>query len=96
MHPYYLALNPKTDSLYISLPLRRQVWKINKEANGDLISNYNIAVGDGSICTDTRCGDDGAADNAQLSFPKGIVFDFEGNLYVIDSRRLRYFFCFCD
>ncbi|VDM44506.1 unnamed protein product [Toxocara canis] len=90
-HPYYMAVDPETDILHISLPLRRQIWQIKKEANGELATNYNVLVGDGSTCADpsSPCGDDGPADIAQLTFPKGIAFDHRGNLYIADSRRIR-------
>ncbi|VDK46754.1 unnamed protein product [Anisakis simplex] len=90
-HPYYMAVDPETDLLHISLPLRRQVWQIKKDVNGELTTNYNVLVGDGSSCADQTqsCGDDGPADMAQLTFPKGIAFDHDGNLYIADSRRIR-------
>lgn len=92
-HSYYLAIDPLTDSLLISLPIRAQIWQINKNIDGtiDLTTNYKVVVGDGSICPDsgTRCGDGGAANMSQLTFPKGIAFDEYGNLYIADSRRIR-------
>uniref|UniRef100_A0A915BMY1 EGF-like domain-containing protein n=1 Tax=Parascaris univalens TaxID=6257 RepID=A0A915BMY1_PARUN len=90
-HPYYMAIDPESDLLHISLPLRRQIWQIKKEANGELTTNYNVLVGDGSTCADpsSSCGDEGPADIAQLTFPKGIAFDHRGNLYIADSRRIR-------
>uniref|UniRef100_A0A1I8EAL2 EGF-like domain-containing protein n=1 Tax=Wuchereria bancrofti TaxID=6293 RepID=A0A1I8EAL2_WUCBA len=92
-HPYYLAIDPLTDSLFISLPIRAQIWQVNKDIDSttDLTTNYNVVVGDGSICPSSseRCGDGGAADSSQLTFPKGIAFDEYGNLYIADSRRIR-------
>ncbi|KAM3723400.1 Teneurin-1 [Dirofilaria immitis] len=92
-HPYYLAIDPLTDSLFISLPIRAQIWKINKEVDDttDLTTNYNVVVGDGNICpsSSARCGDGAPADISQLTFPKGIAFDEYGNLYIADSRRIR-------
>lgn len=88
-----MAIDPVTDSLFISLPIRAQIWQINKEIDGttDLTTNYNVVVGDGNVCpsSGTRCGDGGAADMSQLTFPKGIAFDEYGNLYIADSRRIR-------
>lgn len=86
-----MAIDPESDLLHISLPLRRQIWQIKKEANGELTTNYNVLVGDGSTCADpsSPCGDEGPADIAQLTFPKGIAFDHRGNLYIADSRRIR-------
>ncbi|EFO27446.1 hypothetical protein LOAG_01036 [Loa loa] len=92
-HPYYLAIDPLTDSLFISLPIRAQIWQINKDVDGttDLTTNYNVVVGDGNVCPSSavRCGDGAAADMSQLTFPKGIAFDKYGNLYIADSRRIR-------
>ncbi|KAL4003026.1 GHH signature containing HNH/Endo VII nuclease toxin family protein [Acanthocheilonema viteae] len=92
-HPYYLAIDPLTDSLFISLPIRAQIWQINKDIDGttDLTTNYNVVVGDGNVCGNSgkRCGDGGAADMSQLNFPKGIAFDEYGNLYIADSRCIR-------
>uniref|UniRef100_A0A915PKS0 EGF-like domain-containing protein n=1 Tax=Setaria digitata TaxID=48799 RepID=A0A915PKS0_9BILA len=92
-HPYYLAVDPLTDSLFISLPVRAQIWQVNKEvdATTDLTTNYNVVVGDGNVCVNSaaRCGDGSPADMSQLTFPKGIAFDEHGNLYIADSRRIR-------
>uniref|UniRef100_A0AC34QHB9 EGF-like domain-containing protein n=1 Tax=Panagrolaimus sp. JU765 TaxID=591449 RepID=A0AC34QHB9_9BILA len=93
VHSYYLAVDPFTAELYISIPLKRQIWKLKstKKIN-DPTKNYKVVVGDGSTCTDDSsiCGDRGLAKNSQLNFPKDITFDMHGNLYVLDGRRIRY------
>lgn len=80
---YYMAVNPKTAELFVSLPLRKQIWKIS---NGQ----KEIFAGSGHSCiVESICGDGGAAANAQLNEPKGIVFDTSGNLYIADGKSIR-------
>ncbi|VDN02037.1 unnamed protein product [Thelazia callipaeda] len=92
-HAYYLAVDPVTDSLFISLPIRVQIWQINKEVDSttDLTTNYVVVVGDGSVCANyaMECGDGAMGELSQLTFPKGIAFDQQGNLYIADNRRIR-------
>lgn len=73
-HRYYLAVHPITGDVYISLPLRRQIWKIRSLAPSaaDLATNYEVVVGSGDICSvETDCGDGGSAGLASLTYPKG-------------------------
>ena len=76
-HQYYLAVEPSTGDLYVSLPLRRQIWKV-KAKGKSLLNNYEVFAGNGDTCADTgldnSCGDGGLAASAQLSFPKGKIF----------------------
>ncbi|KAE9552406.1 hypothetical protein FO519_004387 [Halicephalobus sp. NKZ332] len=93
VHSYYLAIDPFTQDLYISIPLKRQIWMLKSHKKiPDLSKNFKVVVGDGSICTDAdgACGDRGLAESAKLNFPKDITFDNHGNLYVLDGRRIRY------
>uniref|UniRef100_A0AC35GBY9 EGF-like domain-containing protein n=1 Tax=Panagrolaimus sp. PS1159 TaxID=55785 RepID=A0AC35GBY9_9BILA len=93
VHSYYLAIDPSNDKLYISIPQRRQIWTIKSYTEvKDPLKNYKIIAGDGTTCVDANgaCGDGGAADSAQLNFPKDITFDNNGNMFVIDGRRIRY------
>lgn len=90
----------------MSLPLRRQVLVIDRlERIKDVAKNFKLYAGDGNACdADSECGDGGSAEDAQFSFPKGIIvqvdqawskvylgiaFDTEDNMYVADGRRLR-------
>lgn len=80
---YYLAINPVTEVLFISLPLRRQILKIDSYFINDFsyastIDNYNVFVGSGDVCTfsqsnnnKSNCGDNDLAINAKLMLPKG-------------------------
>ncbi|TKR76266.1 hypothetical protein L596_017430 [Steinernema carpocapsae] len=93
-HAYHLAVDPTSGNLFVSLPLRRQIWQITKVDGRPLdpSSNYQIFAGDGSTCAELggACGDGGPADSAQLAFPKGMAFDAKsGTMYVADGRRLR-------
>jgi YD repeat-containing protein len=90
-HAYFLAVDPTSGDLHISLPLRRQVWKVGAtdDAPVDATANYQVVVGDGNTCAGSTCGDGGPADIASLSFPKGIAFDARGALFIADGRRVR-------
>uniref|UniRef100_A0A914CCG1 EGF-like domain-containing protein n=1 Tax=Acrobeloides nanus TaxID=290746 RepID=A0A914CCG1_9BILA len=91
-HPYYLLVDSSNGNLFVSMPLRRQIWQIVQLQNpSDPTTNYQVFAGDGSTCTDpgSNCGDGGPAESAQLFFPKGMSFDNDGNLFFIDGRRIR-------
>lgn len=85
-HQYFLTVDSATNSLYLSLPLRRQIWQVLWEKaflglKNTLSQNYQIIAGDGGTCADSStnsntCGDGGLAKNAQLAFPKG-KFNFK-------------------
>lgn len=74
---YYFAVDPATGVLFISLPLRRQIWQVNSEYAVDSAENYRVFVGDGDACAPSRlndenqCGDNDLAVNAKLTLPKG-------------------------
>lgn len=76
-HKYYLATNPANGDLYISLPLRRQIWKV-RDAYGlptTPSANYEVIAGTGQSCIyGESCGDGGPATMATLAFPKGTLF----------------------
>jgi hypothetical protein len=38
-HPYFLAVHPSISSLYISLPLRRQIWRIIEGEGHTVVSD---------------------------------------------------------
>ncbi|KAK0414638.1 hypothetical protein QR680_011539 [Steinernema hermaphroditum] len=93
-HAYHLTVDPTSGNLFVSLPLRRQIWMVTKVDGRptDPTMNYQIFAGDGSTCAEMggSCGDGGPADSAQLAFPKGMAFDAKtGTMYVADGRRLR-------
>ena len=93
---YYLAVDPLDGRLHVSLPRRRQVWRLREELNGPAAavanpeSNYEVVVGTGEACRlGDSCGDGGPVEMAQLGFPKGIAFDSQGALFIADQRRIR-------
>lgn len=71
-HQYYLAVHPITSDLFVSLPLRRQVWRVRGNVSKSSSDSYEIVAGTGEACMfDDDCGDGGPAESAKLSFPKG-------------------------
>lgn len=85
-----MAVHPLTSDLYISLALRRQIWRVRTNGSKTSSTAYEIAVGTGEACLfDDDCGDGGSAESAKLSFPKGIAFDSQGNLFIADERKIR-------
>lgn len=93
-HNYYMILNPVTGNLIISIPLKKQIIEIsNFDEDMDskkLTTNFDIIAGNGNSCPpEDFCGDDGLAEDAQLTYPKGIVVGNDGTIYFLDSRKLR-------
>ncbi|CAJ0578559.1 unnamed protein product, partial [Mesorhabditis spiculigera] len=90
-YQYSLAVSPLDGALYISMPLKKQIWKLKDYASESLEDNYEILAGDGTACASATspCGDGGAAIDAQLLFPKGITIDTDGHLFVADGRKIR-------
>ena len=77
-YDYDMKISPADDMLYISVPQKYQVWRVESLEPGDVGDpkmNKVIVVGNGERCipgdTKDRCGDDGPATMARLNFPKG-------------------------
>ncbi|CEF67291.1 Teneurin-3 [Strongyloides ratti] len=93
-HNYYMVYNQVTGNLIISIPLKKQIIEISdfdEEIDlKKLTSNYDVIAGNGNSCPpEDLCGDDGLAEDAQLTYPKGIIVDSDGIIYFLDSRKLR-------
>uniref|UniRef100_A0A0N5A1X5 EGF-like domain-containing protein n=1 Tax=Parastrongyloides trichosuri TaxID=131310 RepID=A0A0N5A1X5_PARTI len=93
-HNYYMIVNHITGNIVISIPLKKQIIEISDfEDDIDLKklkTNYDIIAGNGNSCPpEDLCGDGSLAEDAQLTFPKGIVYGNDGTLYLLDSRKLR-------
>lgn len=42
-HSYYLAVNPMDGSLYVSMALRKVVWRVPTFEPVDITKNYEVA-----------------------------------------------------
>uniref|UniRef100_A0AC35TJA7 Teneurin-1 n=1 Tax=Rhabditophanes sp. KR3021 TaxID=114890 RepID=A0AC35TJA7_9BILA len=93
-HSYFLAADPLSGTLIVSIPYKRQVIQISEfEEEMDLkklVSNFDVLAGNGNSCApEDPCGDYSDPKSAQLTFPKGVAVDGNGRKFVIDSRKLR-------
>ena len=86
-YDYDMKISPADDMLYISVPQKYQVWRVESLEPGDVGDpkmNKIVVAGNGERCipgdTKDRCGDDGLATMARLNFPKGILFSYILNL----------------
>ncbi|XP_070560318.1 teneurin-3-like [Ptychodera flava] len=85
-HRYYLATNPRTGNIYMSDSARRQVVLINPDTGEE-----KVFAGTGERCPpwENGCGDNGLALKASLNTPKGIAVSKEGDVFIVDNRRIR-------
>ncbi|KAI1299285.1 Teneurin-m [Halotydeus destructor] len=90
---YHILLSPYDGHLYISDPERHQIVRLHSLSRVENTeSNFDVFVGSGSRCLPRdsgRCGDDGSALDARLSFPKGMAFGLDGSLYFADGHSIR-------
>ncbi|XP_077778240.1 teneurin-1 isoform X8 [Podarcis muralis] len=92
-HKYYLAMDPVSESLYLSDTNTRRVYKVKSlSETKDLTKNYEVVAGKGDQCLpfdQSHCGDGGRASEASLHSPRGITVDKHGFIYFVDGTMIR-------
>ncbi|CAM4720009.1 teneurin-1 isoform X1 [Lepidochelys kempii] len=92
-HKYYLAVDPVSESLYLSDTNTRKVYKVKSLGETkDLAKNYDVLAGTGDQCLpfdQSHCGDGGRASEASLNSPRGITVDKYGFIYFVDGTMIR-------
>ncbi|XP_053129531.1 teneurin-1 isoform X11 [Hemicordylus capensis] len=92
-HKYYLAVDPVSESLYLSDTNTRRVYKVKYlSETKDLAKNYEVVAGTGDQCLpfdQSHCGDGGRASEASLHSPRGITVDKHGFIYFVDGTMIR-------
>ena len=69
-------------NVYVASPLSQNVWKISPSGAKTLVAGPSVGRAGFS-------GDGGLATSALLSFPNGLAFDGDGNLFISDSNNNR-------
>uniref|UniRef100_G5E661 Teneurin-1 n=2 Tax=Bos taurus TaxID=9913 RepID=G5E661_BOVIN len=92
-HKYYLAMDPMSESLYLSDTNTRKVYKLKSLVETkDLSKNFEVVAGTGDQCLpfdQSHCGDGGRASEASLNSPRGITVDRHGFIYFVDGTMIR-------
>uniref|UniRef100_A0A674JCB1 Teneurin-1 n=1 Tax=Terrapene triunguis TaxID=2587831 RepID=A0A674JCB1_9SAUR len=92
-HKYYLAVDPVSESLFLSDTNTRRVYKVKSlSETKDLAKNYDVLAGTGEQCLpfdQSHCGDGGRASEASLNSPRGITVDKYGFIYFVDGTMIR-------
>uniref|UniRef100_A0A8C0FLL7 Teneurin-1 n=1 Tax=Bubo bubo TaxID=30461 RepID=A0A8C0FLL7_BUBBB len=92
-HKYYLAVDPVSESLYLSDTNTRKVYKAKSlMETKDLAKNADVVAGTGDQCLpfdQSHCGDGGKASEASLNSPRGITVDKHGFIYFVDGTMIR-------
>ncbi|XP_049974791.1 teneurin-1 isoform X2 [Alexandromys fortis] len=92
-HKYYLAMDPMSESLYLSDTNTRKVYKLKSLVETkDLTKNFEVVAGTGDQCLpfdQSHCGDGGKASEASLNSPRGITVDKNGFIYFVDGTMIR-------
>ncbi|XP_074247712.1 teneurin-1 isoform X3 [Saimiri boliviensis] len=92
-HKYYLAMDPVSESLYLSDTNTRKVYKLKSlMETKDLSKNFEVVAGTGDQCLpfdQSHCGDGGRASEASLNSPRGITVDRHGFVYFVDGTMIR-------
>ncbi|XP_024593124.1 teneurin-1 isoform X3 [Neophocaena asiaeorientalis asiaeorientalis] len=92
-HKYYLAMDPVSESLYLSDTNTRKVYKLRSLVETkDLSKNFEVVAGTGDQCLpfdQSHCGDGGRASEASLNSPRGITVDRHGFIYFVDGTMIR-------
>lgn len=74
-HKYYLAMDPMSESLYLSDTNTRKVYRLKSLVEAkDLSKNFEVVAGTGDQCLpfdQSHCGDGGKASEASLNSPRG-------------------------
>uniref|UniRef100_A0A8D0H4F4 Teneurin-1 n=1 Tax=Sphenodon punctatus TaxID=8508 RepID=A0A8D0H4F4_SPHPU len=92
-HKYYLAMDPVSESLYLSDTNTRRVYKLKSLGETkDLAKNYDVVAGTGDQCLpfdQSHCGNGARAAEAALNSPRGITVDKHGFIYFVDGTMIR-------
>ncbi|XP_032052244.1 teneurin-1 isoform X5 [Aythya fuligula] len=92
-HKYYLAVDPVSESLYLSDTNTRKIYKAKSLVETkDLAKNADVVAGTGDQCLpfdQSHCGDGGKASEASLNSPRGITVDKHGFIYFVDGTMIR-------
>ncbi|XP_048370698.1 teneurin-1 [Sphaerodactylus townsendi] len=92
-HKYYLAMDPVSESLYLSDTNTRRVYRVKSlSETKDLAKNYEVVAGTGDQCLpfdQSHCGDGERASDASLHSPRGITVDKHGFIYFVDGTMIR-------
>uniref|UniRef100_A0A8C9DE01 Teneurin-1 n=1 Tax=Prolemur simus TaxID=1328070 RepID=A0A8C9DE01_PROSS len=92
-HKYYLAMDPVSESLYLSDTNTRKVYKLKSLVETkDPSKNFEVVAGTGDQCLpfdQSHCGDGGRASEASLNSPRGITVDRHGFIYFVDGTMIR-------
>uniref|UniRef100_A0A8C2UTF7 Teneurin-1 n=1 Tax=Chinchilla lanigera TaxID=34839 RepID=A0A8C2UTF7_CHILA len=92
-HKYYLAMDPVSESLYLSDTNTRKVYRLKSLVETkDLSKNFEVVAGTGDQCLpfdQSHCGDGGRASEASLNSPRGIAVDRHGFIYFVDGTMIR-------
>ncbi|XP_074593790.1 teneurin-m-like isoform X2 [Brevipalpus obovatus] len=86
---YHIHFSAFDGHLYVADPERHQILRIHTV---DAESSYDVFAGTGARCLPrdpSNCGDGGSAMDANLVFPKGMVFGLDGSLYFADGSAIR-------
>lgn len=93
-HKYYLAVDPVSESLYLSDTNTRKVYKAKSlTETKDLAKNADVVAGTGDQCLpfdQSHCGDGGKASEASLNSPRGKKRPYLGYLVLITCICFRY------
>jgi RHS repeat-associated protein len=85
LNPSHLVLDEQKALIYVSDTGHNRVIAFDVSRNSSNSSNTGIAYTVAGTGTAGPLGDKGAALNAQLSAPKSLGLDPQGNLYIVDS-----------
>ncbi|XP_053555097.1 teneurin-1 isoform X2 [Bombina bombina] len=92
-HKYYLAVDPGSESLYLSDTNTRRVYRIKSLTDTkELTKNFEVVAGTGDQCLpfdQSHCGDGGKAYEASLNSPRGVTVDGHGFIYFVDGTMIR-------
>ncbi|XP_030066133.1 teneurin-1 [Microcaecilia unicolor] len=92
-HKYYLAMDPLSESLYLSDTNTRKVYKLKSlSETKELMKNVDVVAGTGDQCLpfdQSHCGDGGKALDASLNNPRGVTVDKHGFIYFVDGTMIR-------
>ena len=101
-YEYDMKISPADDMLYISVPQKYQVWRVESQEQdrvGYPKLNKEVVAGNGLRCipgAEDRCGDDGLATKARLNFPKGQYIIFTLALILFNCINTSYIDFFKD